>query len=96
MRHYMIQPGLSSGRGYAYREVNLLPGQVATFNFQVATFYPAQSTNFTVTAQSADYTIEDEFNGVVILEFQPILILPSFVAITLLAVLAVRRKGRGR
>jgi hypothetical protein len=84
------------GQGYTYRELNLLPGEVAAFNFQVATFYPAQSANFTVTAQSADYTIEDEFNGVVILEFQPILILPSFMAITLLAVLAVRRKGRAR
>jgi hypothetical protein len=85
--------GTVIGQGHMYREENLLPGEVVAFNFQVATFYPVQSANFTVTAQSADYAIEGEFNGVVIPEFQSFLILPSFMATTLLAVLAIRRKS---
>jgi hypothetical protein len=85
--------GMVIGQGYMYREENLLPGEVLAFDFQVATFYPIRSANFTVTAQSADYAIEGESNGVVIPEFQSFLILASFMAITLLAVLAIRRKG---
>jgi hypothetical protein len=83
--------GTVIGQGYVYREENLLPGEVVAFNFQVATFCPAQSANFTVTAQSADYVIEGESNGVVIPEFQSFLFLPSLMAITLLLVLAIRR-----
>jgi hypothetical protein len=73
-------------------EVNLLPGEVDSFNFQVATFYPVLSANFTVTVQSVDYAIEGEFNGVVIPEFQSFLILPLFMAITLLAVLGDKKR----
>jgi hypothetical protein len=84
--------GTVIGQGYMYEEENLLPGQVVAFNFQVATFFPAQAANFTVTVQSANYAVEDESSGVVIPEFPSFFIIPSFIAITLFAVLAIRRK----
>jgi hypothetical protein len=84
--------GTVIGQGYVYEEENLLPGQVVAFNFQVATFFPAQAANFTVTVQSANYTIEDESSGVVIPEFPSFLITSSFITITLFTILVIRRK----
>lgn len=84
--------GTVIGQGYMYEEENLLPGQVVAFNFQVATFFPAQAANFTVTVQSANYAVEDESSGVVIPEFSSFFIIPSFMVITLFAVLVIRRK----
>jgi hypothetical protein len=88
--------GTVIGQGYAYEEENLLPGQMVAFRFQVATFFPAQAANFTVTVQSANYAVEDEFSGVVgvIPEFPSFFIIPSFITITLFAVLVIRRKRK--
>lgn len=86
--------GTVIGQGYMYEEEDLMPGEVVAFNFQVATFYPAEATNFTVTVQSANYAIEGEFSGVVIPEFSSFFILPSFMTIALLAVVIASRKRR--
>jgi hypothetical protein len=73
------------GRGYLYRQENLLPGEVAAFSFQVATFYPAQTANFTVTAQSTEWAIENEYNGIIVPEFSSLFaILPLMAATTIL------------
>jgi len=86
--------GTVIGQGYMLEEEDLMPDEVVAFNFQVATFYPAQATNFTVTVQSTNYAIEGESNGVVIPEFSSFFIVPSFLTITLLAVVIARRKRR--
>jgi len=88
--------GTVIGEGYVYEEENLLPGQMVAFLFQVATFFPAQAANFSVTVQSTNYAVEDEFSGVVgvIPEFPSLFILPSFITITLFAVLVIRRKRK--
>lgn len=83
--------GKAIGQGYWYKE-NLVGFEAAAFHFQVVTFYPAQATNFTLTAQSADYAIEGESNGIVIPEFPSFLILPLFMVATLLAVIVYKKK----
>ncbi len=88
--------GAVIGQGYMYRDMNLRPGEVVGFNFQVATFYPSQAANFTVTVQSANYSISAESNGAVtvIPEFEPFLILPLFAVASLLTTLLVRKKNK--
>jgi hypothetical protein len=87
--------GAVIGQGYMYKDMNLRPGEAVAFNFQVATFYPAQAANFTVTVQSANYSLGAESNGAVtvIPELQPSHILPLFTAASLLITLLARKKN---
>jgi len=86
--------GAVIGQGHMYKEENLSPSEAAAFNFQVATFYPAQTANFTVTVQSANYSVEAESNGIVnvIPEFQSFLILPLLTIASLLAAILARTR----